>query len=75
MVKGMSSNSSPVLGRPLTGKPDSWHSRWEQCCRQLRLGLLKTKEYFARVCLCAGISENCNAASLQNVEAFLASSL
>lgn len=66
---------SSVLGRPFTGKPHSWHGCREQCCRQLGLGLLKTKEGFTRACLCSGISENCDAALLQNVEAFLASPL
>jgi len=66
---------SSVLGRPFTGKSHSCYSSWDQWCRQLRLGLLKTKESFTRACLCCGVNENCSAESLKNVEAFLASSL
>lgn len=40
-----------VLGKGFTGKPYSQHSRWDQCCRQLRLGLLKTEDRFTRACL------------------------
>lgn len=70
MVKGISSTSSlPSQEAFSQGKPYSWHSCWELCCRQL----LETKDCFCRACLCCGAGENCDTAL--GVEAFLASSL
>lgn len=76
MVKGISSTSSlPFQEAFSQGKPCSWHSGWEQCCRQLKKGLLGTKDCFCRACLCLSIGKNCNAAPLQDTEAFPASPL
>lgn len=71
MVKGISSTSSlPFQEAFSQGKPCCWHSRWEQRCRQLQKGLSGTKGCVCRAWLCLGVGKNCNAAPLQDVEAF-----
>lgn len=71
MAKGMSSTSSS-LGKPFTPGMMAGNSAADSVDWP---GLLKAKKGFPRACLCLSISENCNAASLQNVEAFLTSPL